>query len=91
MSILVLQSSCLGGKGRLLWLVCLHVPRGCCYVLLFLAVPWVCLHFVIVVFPAHTHILYIKCESFAFYFSRYSYQTYFISLRRISFFKDISC
>ena len=27
-------------------------------VLLFLAVPWVCLQFVIVVFPDHTHILF---------------------------------
>ena len=25
----------------------------------FLAVPWVCLQFVIVVFPDHTHLLYI--------------------------------
>ena len=25
---------------------------------LFLAVPWVCLQFVIVVFPDHTHLLY---------------------------------
>ena len=26
---------------------------------LFLAVPWVCLQFVIVVFPVHTHILFL--------------------------------
>ena len=26
---------------------------------LFLAVPWGCLHFVIVVFPDHTHLLYL--------------------------------
>ena len=26
---------------------------------LFLAVPWVCLQFVIVVFPDHTHLLYL--------------------------------
>ena len=32
-SILVLQSSCLGGKGWLLWLVCLHVSRGYCVAL----------------------------------------------------------
>ena len=25
---------------------------------LFLAVPWVCLHFVIVIFPDHTHLLF---------------------------------
>ena len=28
---------------------------------LFLAVPWGCLRFVIVVFPDHTHLLFIKC------------------------------
>ena len=27
---------------------------------LFLAVPWVCLRFVIVVFPDHTHLLFLK-------------------------------
>ena len=27
---------------------------------LFLAVPWVCLQFVIVVFPDHTHLLVLK-------------------------------
>ena len=27
---------------------------------LFLAVPWVCLKFVIVVFPDHTHLLFLK-------------------------------
>ena len=27
---------------------------------LFLAVPWVCLQFVIVVFPDHTHLLFLK-------------------------------
>ena len=29
-------------------------------VLLFLAVPWVCLQFVIVVFPDHTHYFYYR-------------------------------
>ena len=28
---------------------------------LFLAVPWVCLQFVIVVFPDHTHLLFMAC------------------------------
>ena len=36
-------------------------------VLLFLAVTWVCLQFLIVEFPDHTHD--IKCASFVFYFS----------------------
>ena len=36
---------------------------------LFLAVPWGCLRFVIVVFPDHTHLLYpIVCESSVFVF-----------------------
>ena len=50
-----------------------------------LAVSWVCLQFVIVVFLIHTH--YINCASFAFNFSCYSYQTCIFSLRRISFLK----
>ena len=36
---------------------------------LFLAVPWVCLHFAVVVFPDHTHYFnaydgHFKCQSF---------------------------
>ena len=31
---------------------------------LFLAVPWVCLQFVIVVFPDHTHLLFWKLNIF---------------------------
>ena len=30
---------------------------------LFLAVPWVCLQFVIVVFPDHTHSLFLRAQS----------------------------
>ena len=30
---------------------------------LLLAVPWVCLQFVIVVFPDHTHLLFLKLRS----------------------------
>ena len=36
---------------------------SCCLVIgvcLFLAVPWICLQFVIVVFPDHTHLLFIE-------------------------------
>ena len=29
---------------------------------LFLAVPWGCLRFVIVVFPDHTHLLFLECD-----------------------------
>ena len=31
---------------------------------LFLAVPWGCLRFVIVVFPDHTHLLFLLCSPF---------------------------
>ena len=33
---------------------------------LFLAVPWVCLQFVIVVFPCHTHLLFVLCHNHPF-------------------------
>ena len=33
-------------------------------VLLFLAVPWVYPRFVIVVFPDHTHLLFLRCQAF---------------------------
>ena len=32
------------------------------FVWLFLAVPWVCLHFVIVVFPTQTHLLFFDLD-----------------------------
>ena len=38
---------------------------SCCFLMvvwLFLAVPWVCLLFVIVVFPDHTHLLFLGSE-----------------------------
>ena len=38
---------------------------SCCFLMvvwLFLAVPWVCLLFVIVVFPDHTHLLFLDSE-----------------------------
>ena len=34
---------------------------------LFLAVPWGCLQFVIVVFPDHTHLLFLTHISLAFF------------------------
>ena len=34
---------------------------------LFLAVPWGCLRFVIVVFPDHTHLLFFNLMSLSFY------------------------
>ena len=51
-SILVLQSSRWVRESRLLCFV--YFP-----VLLFLAVPWVCLQFVIGVFSDHTHLLFL--------------------------------
>ena len=35
---------------------------------LFLAVPWGCLRFVIVVFPDHTHLLFLAHTFFTFFF-----------------------
>ena len=55
------------------------MSRGCC-----VALPR-CAMGVIVVFPDHTY--FIKCASFAFNFSCYSFQTCFLSICRISFFK----
>ena len=60
MSILVLQSSIiLVGKRELIAL--LNLSSWCLVMVerLFLAVPWGCLQFVIVVFPDHTHLLFI--------------------------------
>ena len=33
----------------------------------FLAVPWVCMQFVIVVFPDHTHLLFLKFHGTKFH------------------------
>ena len=51
------------GKGGLVALLCLS---SCCLVIvvwLFLTMPRVCLQFVIVVFPVHTHLLFL-CINF---------------------------
>ena len=49
------------GKRELVAL--LNLSSWCLVVVewLFLALPWGCLRFVIVVFPDHTHILFLKC------------------------------
>ena len=59
MSILVLQSS---WWGRESWLLCLNLPSRCLVMVerLFLTVPRGCLRFVIVVFPDHTHLLFLN-------------------------------
>ena len=54
---------------------------------LFLAVPWVCLQFVIVVFPDHTH--YFSVCSFSFWTCHFSYEqenklTLFVIVRSAS-------
>ena len=56
----------LDGKRELVTL--LNVSSWCLVVVerLFLAVPWGCLRFVIVVFPDHTHLLFL-----AFFFSQF--------------------
>ena len=46
------------GKGNLVALLSLSSWFHLMVMWLFLAVPWVCLLFVIVVFPDHTHLLF---------------------------------
>ena len=46
------------GKRELVAFLSLSFWRLVIVVRLFLAVPWVCLQFVIVVFPDHTHLLF---------------------------------
>ena len=48
------------GKGELI--AVLNLSSWCLVMVerLFLAVPWGCLQFVIVVFPDHTHLLFLK-------------------------------
>ena len=48
------------GKRELVALISLSFWCLVIVVWLFLAVPWVCLQFVIVVFPDHTHLLFLK-------------------------------
>ena len=48
------------GKRELVALLSLSSWCLVVVVWLFLAVPWVCLQFVIVVFPDHTHLLYLS-------------------------------
>ena len=47
-------------KGKRKLVALLSLSSWCLVIVewLFLAVPWVCLQFVIVVFPDHTHLLY---------------------------------
>ena len=46
------------GKRELIAL--LNLSSLCLVMVEFLAVPWVCLRFVIVVFPDHAHLLFLK-------------------------------
>ena len=50
------------GKRKLVALFSLSSWCLLMVVWLFLAVPWVCLQFVIVVFPDHTHLLFLGSE-----------------------------
>ena len=76
MFILILQSYRWGRESWLLCLVCL--PGVVMVVWLFLAVQWVCLRFVIVVFPDHTHILFSN-TLFTFYTTKNYPETQVIS------------
>ena len=49
------------GKGELIALFCLSYWCLVIVVWLFLTMPRVCLQFVIVVFPDHTHFLFLMC------------------------------
>ena len=54
-------------------LVALLNLSSCCLVMverLFLAVPWGCLRFVIVVFPDHNHLLFLFIYKFQFFNNR---------------------
>ena len=56
----MIEASCLFGEERA---GCLLNLSSWCLVMvkrLFLAVPWGCLRFVIVVFPDHTHLLFLQ-------------------------------
>ena len=48
------------GKRELVSLLCLSSWWLVIVVWLFLTMPWVCLQFVIVVFPDHSHLLFLK-------------------------------
>ena len=50
------------GKRELVALLSLSSWCLVIFVWLFLAVPWVCLQFVIVVFPDHTHLLFLNIK-----------------------------
>ena len=54
------------GKRKLVYL--LSLPSWCLMIVvcLFLAVSWVCLQFVIVVFPDHTHLLFFHLFIYLF-------------------------
>ena len=52
------------GKRELVTMLSLSSLCLVIIVWLFLAVPWVCLQFVIVVFPDHTHILFLMILDF---------------------------
>ena len=53
------------GKGELVALLSLSSWCLVIVVWLFLEVPWVCLRFVIVVFPDHTHLLFLVLQRLA--------------------------
>ena len=64
------------GKGELIAL--LNLSSWCLVMVewLFLAVPWGCLRFVIVVFPDHTHLLFFIVRTWFSYIAMiYAYMT----------------
>ena len=55
------------GKRELVALLSLSSRCLVIVVWLFLAVPWVCLQFVIMVFPDHTHLLFLRRKKWDVY------------------------
>ena len=64
--LLVHSSTAIMGKGELVAL--LNLSCWCLVMVewLFLEVPWGCLRFVIVLFPDHTHLLFLKGKLYSF-------------------------
>ena len=64
LSVLSSFSIILMGKRELVALLSLSFWCLVVVVWLFLAVPWVCLQFVILVFPDHTHLLFLRRDCY---------------------------
>ena len=75
------------GKRELIALLCLSSWCLVIVVWLFRVVPWVCLQFVIVVFPDHTHLLFLLHLTASNHVSRFKSTTSIISMKFLSILK----